>query len=455
MSVRPNVLLIQTDQQSCWTLGVYGGTVVGTPHIDSIGEGGAVLRQCFTNSALCTPSRGCFVTGRYPHAHGAFANNRRLGEDEVTLARLLQNAEYDTGYMGKWHLDGTPRPGWMEPERSQGYADCRYMFNRGHWKTIEDAPETGGGGSPVVGEGIGDERTYTTDWLTDKAIAFLQETRPKPFFLHLSYPDPHTPYSVREPYASMYDPDDMEVPSTFAASERPRGIGGESHTDVRGRWDARKLREAKAQYCGEVKCIDDNVGRLLAVLAERGLAENTIVVFTSDHGDYMGEHGLVHKNNLYETAYRIPMLIRWPVAIAPGTSVDRLIGLVDFQQTMAGLIGLTPSGREQGADVSPLLRGEAATAVAKEPWPDEVFLYHDTQRKIGLFTQRFQLVYVEDGDDILFDRLNDPLQLVNLFGRAELRAEVERMTASLIRHCERYASPELGWLREKLLKAHR
>ena len=173
MASRPNLLVIHTDQQSCWSLSAYGGTLVSTPNIDSLATEGVILDSFFTNVAVCTPSRGCFVTGRYEHAHGAYRNNIPLGRDEITFAQVLRDAGYDTGYAGKWHLDGTPRPGWVHPERSMGFADARFMFNRGHWKKISDPPMNDM--EPVVHpyREIGDDRSYPTDWLTDRAIDFV------------------------------------------------------------------------------------------------------------------------------------------------------------------------------------------------------------------------------------------------------------------------------------------
>ncbi|WP_135547574.1 sulfatase-like hydrolase/transferase [Paenibacillus cymbidii] len=438
--MKPNLLLVMVDQLSGWALSRYGSTCVDTPHIDAIGREGATFRQFFTNSALCTPSRGCFMTGRYPHAHGAYANGLRLGDDEVTLAHLLARAGYDTGYIGKWHLAGEPRPGWMEPEQAMGFADTRFMFNRGHWKSLL---EDESGQVKVSGE-IGDERTYTTDWLTAKAIDYVRQPRERPFFLMLSIPDPHDPYTVREPYASMYDPAAMEVPPTFAAGDRPAAVDSGGKSDIRGVWSERRLQETKAAYCGEVKCIDDNVGKLMQALREAGLLDGTIVVFTSDHGEYMGEHGLMHKNNVYETAYRVPLLVRWPAAIRPGTEVERLVAAVDVMPTLAGLIGVAPCGREQGKDASPLLRGELTE------WIDEVFLHQDSQRKFGVFTPGFELVYADRSGGVLFDRLADPKQLFNRIDRPSYREHVVRLTGALVRHGERAGCPELNWLKEQL-----
>ena len=140
MNRKPNLLVILTDQQSAWTLGAYGGDAVGTPRIDAVGEEGARFENFFTNSAVCSPSRGCLFTGLYPHVHGTYHNDIELNRDAVTFAQVLRDNGYETGYAGKWHLDGHKRrPGWMTPERSMGFTDCRWMFEcsqrqTGTWK---------------------------------------------------------------------------------------------------------------------------------------------------------------------------------------------------------------------------------------------------------------------------------------------------------------------------------
>ena len=181
----PNLLIIHTDQLSSWAISAYAGQLtktpnygkilVETPNIDSLAKEGAILHNFFTNSAVCTPSRGCLVTGRYPHVHGAYRNNIEMNRDEITIARILQNNGYETGYAGKWHLDGEPKPGWVKTNRSMGFADCRFMFNRGHWKKIVEQSQ----GNPEVSpyKVIGDAKTFTTDWLADKTIEFIANTR--------------------------------------------------------------------------------------------------------------------------------------------------------------------------------------------------------------------------------------------------------------------------------------
>jgi len=440
---RPNLLIIHTDQQSWWTIGAYGGKVLETPNIDSLARDGALCTNFFTNSALCTPSRGCFLTGRYPHCHGAYRNNLPLNRDEITLAHVLRDAGYETGYAGKWHLDGTPRPGWVHPERSMGFDDCRFMFNRGHWKKIEEMPMRGV--QPVVFpyDAIGEEGTYTTDWLTGKTVDFLRRDRTQPFFFMLSIPDPHGPEWVRAPYDTQFRPEDMPVPATFTEEGLPDWAEQARQKGPFPLYDPEreaKLRRRMALYCGEVALIDDCVGRLLDCLDELGILDETIVVFTSDHGEYMGEHGLQAKNHLYETAYRIPLLIRWPERIEPGTVLKSIVSTVDFQPTMLRLMAVEPCGREQGHDASPLLAGGSCE------WTDEAFIHHSSLERAGIFTPHYELAYVKDRDPILFDRVNDPHQVSNLYGLPEYEGAVDALTQRVMSHHERVASPARHWL---------
>jgi len=434
----PNLLIIHTDQLSSWAISAYaerlrrvpnyGKVLVETPHIDSLAADGALLENFFTNSAVCTPSRGCLLTGRYPHAHGAYRNNIEMNRDEVTLARVLQGQGYETGYAGKWHLDGPPKPGWLKPERSMGFADCRFMFNRGHWKKIEDRPGNDPKAHPY--SVIGDETSFTTDWLAGKTIDFIRKARSRPFFYLVSFPDPHTPFTVREPYMSMYDPDDMIVPHTF---KRAASVKGKASTEER-------LRRSKAHYCGQVKCIDDNVGRILNALREKGILDNTVIVFTTDHGEYMGEHGLYGKNQWYRTAYQIPFLVRWPKQIRGGAVVEEFVTNVDVQQTLLGLMGIPPSGREQGRDASGLLRGRDVE------WNNEAMIHHSSLQSAGVFTPEYELVLKADGKHMLFDRANDPEQTQNLCEDEKHKATFDALKQRIVEHHKEVESPAQTWL---------
>lgn len=437
----PNLLIIHTDQLSSWALSCYaphrkrvpnyGKVLVETPHIDRLAEEGARLDNFFTNSAVCTPSRGCLFTGRYPHCHGAYKNDIELNRDEITLAHVLKRAGFETGYGGKWHLDGIPKPGFMKPERSMGFDDCRYMFNRGHWKRILEDES----GAPLVAnyKDMGDEKDYTTDYLADRTVEFVTRSRTSPFFYVVSFPDPHTPFTVREPYMSMYDPGDMVVPNTWMEE---KGQGKKKKVKK----TKKHVRGQKARYCGLVKCIDDNVGKILDALEEKGLLDDTIVAFTTDHGEYMGEHNLWGKNRWYRTAYRIPFLVRWPEKIKPNTVVDNFITNVDVQQTLLGLMKTKPCDREQGRDASPLLRGE------KTDWEDVAWIHHSSLEGAGIFTREYELILKEDGEHMLFDRKEDPEQTRNLAFDPEYAEKVDTLGDRIKAHHRRLDSPASEWL---------
>jgi arylsulfatase A-like enzyme len=465
-----NLLLILTDQQSTWTLGCYGGRGAESPHVDRLAREGVLLSSCFVNSACCTPSRGCLFTGQYPHRHGAYFNDLPLRRDSVTIAHRLHDAGYDTAYVGKWHLDGDwktlaaalrisgveparvpfpedekgsrDRAAWIDPSRSMGFQDCRWMFNCSHAKSVVEGAD---GRATLVDGRIGDERSYTTDWLTDRALGILERRSGRPFFLTLSIPDPHDPFTVRPPFDSLFRPEDMDVPSTFRPRDIPDWFAAESVTrwhrppSVVGSEDA--LRRAKAAYLGEAACIDHNVGKILAFLETAGILDDTLVVFTSDHGEYMGEHGIYAKNQLYETAYRVPFVARCPCLLPAGRTIGGFVTAVDVQQTLLGLLGVSPSGAEQGRDASPLLRGGTV------PWRDEAFLYGTLGDRAGIFTPRWELAYVRGArDHILFDRREDPDQINNLFTDPRHQKVVRGLTERLVEHNRGVGSPEAVWL---------
>ncbi len=440
----PNLLVIYTDQQSLWTISAFGGTEVHTPHIDSIAAEGVRFSNYFANHAVCTASRGCFLTGRYPHAHGAWKNDIPINRDEITFARLLRGRGYETGYAGKWHLDGGAMPGWVPRERSMGFTDCRYMFNGGHWKKIIDQEEGPPSVFPV--KVVGNKKSYTTDWLTARAVEFIEKKRSSPFCFMVSFPDPHPLYTVRAPYNTMFKPGEVKLPPTLHQKNEDKPDWARYDRKLTARTPGKRehwIRKKKAQYCGMVKCIDDNVGKILAALRRSGQWENTVVVFTTDHGDFMGEHGLAHKGRPYETVYHLPLLMQWPGGLAKGKTVGNIVGTVDIMPTILGLMGVAGSGREQGRDASALVRGESV------PWKDEAFIHRKAGGGIlGIWTPGYELVYVKNMDAALFDRVNDPLQVTNLFSHPGYKRVVARLTDRIIAHTEAVGDPEVEWLKQ-------
>ncbi|QZT36766.1 sulfatase-like hydrolase/transferase [Halosquirtibacter xylanolyticus] len=438
----PNVVVVHTDQQSTWTLGSYGGTIVKTPFIDSLADEGAKLNNFYCNVGVCTPSRGCFFSGQYPDQNGAVHNDKPLNRDVETFGEMARRNGYNTAYFGKWHLDGDAKPGFMKPDRSMGFTDCEHMWNRGHWKTIND-------NAPRVSDKIGDKEHYTTDYISDKTIDFIKsQEKNQPFMAVLSIPDPHTPFKVRAPYNQLVNPDLMSIPESFDQKDTPVWI--KQHHWHNPKHTLEDFKEAKAQYYAMVKCIDDNVGKIINTLKDKGVYDNTIIVFTTDHGEYMGEHGgLLGKNNFYQNAYRIPFLIRFPKKIKPGTVVKQHVTTVDFKSTLASLMGVTPEKSSDGRDMTPLLESKVDTMVDDYA----IVCRHGRNIKsafIGLYNDDYSICYSNTGKDhMLFDMKKDPLQMDNLFDDRKYRKVKKELTKVLVSHVDTYQN-KFQWLKDHI-----
>ncbi len=435
---RPNLLIIQTDEHHFRTLGCYGGEIVATPHIDRIASQGVMCTSFYATTPVCSPSRGALVSGRYPQNTPVVTNNVRLGDDVVTFAEILRRQGYATGFAGKWHLDGNGKPQWA-PERKFGFEDNRYMFNRGHWKKLVDTqkgPAVGAraaGGRRTYALAGANDKTYTTDWLCTKAIEFIDKSKARPFCYMLSLPDPHGPNTVREPYASMYSKVKVPIPASLSktAEQTPNWA-----KTARG-LNAKKLRRLMPPYYGMVKCIDDNVGRILESLERHQILDNTIVVFTSDHGDLCGEHCRLNKGVPYEGSAKIPFLLRYPSKVPAGTVVNQALSCVDFLPTVLAMMGVATAGKEEGRDASALLGGKPAG-----DW-DDVTVIRGTPsaRWICAVSDRYKLVFSVDDKPWLFDLEKDPDELRNQFGNPRHREATQRLSRALRSYCETRHDP--------------
>jgi arylsulfatase A-like enzyme len=443
---RPNLVIIHTDEHNFRTLGCYratlapeqalmwGAAVVETPHIDSIAQRGALCTSFYATTPVCSPSRASFVSGLYAHHTPVHSNNIALSDGIVTFAELLRRAGYATGYLGKWHLDGEGKPQWA-PERQFGFQDNRYMFNRGHWKQLEDTPEgpavkaRNPSGEPTYAVQGADEQSFTTDFLADRTVEFIHAHRQRPFCVMLSLPDPPGPDTVRAPYDTMYRDQTYQQPRS--AGKPDEGLPGWGQKQ-NGGFD-------QAMYYGMVKCIDDNVGKILDALREAGVFDHTIVVFTADHGDLRGEHHRQNKGVPYEGSAKIPFVMAYPGRIPPGLIVHQALGCVDFLPTILGLMGVPTAGHEQGRDASQLL----TTGQAPDGWKD-VSVMRGTGLESGWLaavTQRYKLVLSTADEPWLFDLELDPDELVNRFLSPEYRPVVRQLARALAEYHERFGDP--------------
>ena len=453
---KPNLLIIHTDEHNFRTLGCYRdlmtedqafvwgpGVKVDTPHIDSLARDGAICDSYYSSSPVCSPSRASFVSGLYPIATDVYKNDIPLKEGLITFAEVLKNQGYATSYLGKWHLGGEAKPGFA-PEHKFGFEDNRYMWNRGHWKKLglrEDGTpyvaarnNRGGPASRVDGA---DEKSFTTDWLTTRTLEIIERDQNQPFCIMVSIPDPHGPNTVRAPYDTMYKDMVFQNPRTmdFPVEKMPKW-----HR-VGDRNTARELNQRQMQrYFGMVKCIDDNVGRMLTDLEAGGLDQNTIVIFTADHGDLMGEHRRHNKGMPYEGSAKIPFVIRWPEKIAPGKVVNTAYTTVDFGPTILGIMGI----EEEIPDAHGL--NDAAAFLGDEKVVDDdriVYMTTSASQTVMAVNRRYKLVLSQVDDPWLYDLHKDPDELVNVYSDPEYKEIAEKFKAELIAQMERYNEPAL------------
>lgn len=437
---KPNLLIIHTDEHSFRTIGAYrellpegaqhlwGNAIVKTPNLDRLAKEGAIATRFYANSPVCTPSRGCFQTGLYANKHGAEVNNNHMNEGIQTFARTLQKNGYHTIYLGKWHLSGHTRIWGSQFDDDFGWTDNEYLWNRGHFKKIV---ENEGQRNPSTFnyKEIGDEESYTTDWLVNQTLEKIEDTKDKPFCCMVSIPDPHGPDWTRAPYDTMYPVADIDLPASFYKKQFPgwvkydKRIHSEQH-----------MKEIMSQYFGMVKLLDDNIGKILNRLEELDILDNTIVVFTSDHGDLCGEYHRIDKGLPYEASAKVPFIVRWPGKIKEGLVVEETLSTIDFLPTILSIMNVQSSGEEDGQDASScFLEGEAPAN-----WDDIVFLAMDNESWLSAISGPYKLILSPRDMPYLFNTERDPLEMENIVNNPENREIVKTLALKLKDYCLRH-----------------
>ena len=425
---QPNVLVVITDEHNFRTLGCYrdqmskeqgemwgADVVVETPHMDRLATEGVICTRAYATAPVCTPSRAAMITGRYPQNTGAPQNNMKLRGDIPTLAKVLNKEGYRSSFIGKWHLGGNGKPEWA-PEIDGGFQHKQSMFNRGHWKKFlmtDDGPRVGAKDKkdkPSYDVDDADDKTFSTDFLTDRAIEFITESKDQPFLAVVSYPDPHGPNKVRAPYDHMFDDLRFSTPRTYGREDtvKPGWLSGgeKNHAKFRG--------EQMSLYFGMVKCLDDNFGRLLKTLADEKKLDSTIILLTSDHGDLCYEHDRVNKGNPYEGSARVPMLFRYPSRLNRGVVYRDPIGTVDITPTILSMAGANGGRDFEGRDLSAKLKTTTSGATG-----EVTFLRNagTVPSWIAAVDQRYKLILSVKDQPWLFDAESDPDELLNFYGR--------------------------------------
>ena len=477
---RPNILFIMADDHATQAISAYGHPIsqlAPTPNIDRIGTEGAIFHNNFCTNSICGPSRAVILTGKHSHMNGFRMNGDRFDGGQQTYPKLLQKAGYKTALFGKWHLHGEP----------EGFDHWNILQDQGNYYNpnfISVNPETKKVDTTMV-------HGYATDIVTDDALQFLDEIKDEgqPFMLMVQHKAPHRNWMPALRHLNLYDSIQFPIPDTYftnhegstASQEQYQTIYRDMYeghdlkmTDKKGSpelahnpwttdfdrmtpeqravWDKAyqpkndafhdanlsgkdldlwKLQRYLQDYMATIAAVDEGVGKILDYLDDHGLAENTIVVYTTDQGFYLGEKGWFDKRFMYEESLEMPMLMRYPALIKPGTEITALTQNLDFAETFLDFAEVAIPEDMQGKSLKPLL----TKSVKEEDFRDAIYYhyydfpaFHMVKKMYGIRTDRFKLIHVYDDVDEweLYDLREDPSEINNVI-HDDLYKEVEQI----------------------------
>lgn len=473
---RPNIVFMFADDHAAHALSAYrahlryGAALPQTPNLDRIAASGMLFVNSFVTNSICAPSRAAVLTGQYGHLNGVMTNQEPLHPSSVTFPRLLHAAGYQTALFGKWHLKTAPE-GF---DRYEILASPTPYYNPALISGADTTRYTG----------------YTLDVVTKRALRWLSDHRraEAPFLLMLHFNAPHRWWDPGPEQLAMYrdttfaepstlwdsaagraspardpqmkvaldlTPRDLKLrpPENLTAAQRDiweRAYRAENEMlsarrpegDDRTRWNYQRYI---ADYMRVVAALDSQVGAVLDSLAALGLADNTIVVYTSDQGFFLGDHGWFDKRWMYEESLRTPLLVRWPPVVAPGAVNRELVMNLDLAQTFLDVAGVAAPTAMQGHSLAPLLRGESPA-----DWRQAIYYqyfeypgWHMVRRQYGVRTQRYKLIhYYEVGEWELFDLERDPEELTSVYAAPEYAAVLKELRATLAKLRAEFRAPD-------------
>jgi arylsulfatase A-like enzyme len=428
--MKPNILFILSDDHAAHAMSCYHPRLLNTPHLDRIADEGARLTHCFCTNSICTPSRASILTGLYPHKHGAVTFNAPDAHCK-TFPQILRREGYHTALIGKWHLQCEPTgfDTWSILPGQGDYVDPEFIEN----------------GRTVKKSG------YVTDLITDMTLEAIRN-RPKdrPFCILCHHKAPHDPWIPDLKHAHLFADTDLPEPENLFDDFATRAEAPQQSTQTIGAGHTQFEKETahildpverkRAQYQHYIKnylrccaSIDDNTGRLLDYLDESGLADNTIVIYSSDQGFFLGEHGWYDKRFMYEESLRMPFLIRYPNHIPAGTLPNDLILNIDFAPTLLEFAGVEIPEDLQGTSFASQLQGESV-----EGWRDGIYYryyrsHFNTPPHWGVRTRDHKLIFYHDSDEWeLYDLRRDPMEMNNLIEEVGQQQTVQRLRQMII-----------------------
>ncbi|MCK4872928.1 MAG: sulfatase [Phycisphaerales bacterium] len=462
----PNIIFIMTDDHCVQAMSCYGSRINTTPHIDRLAREGMRFENCFCTNAICAPSRAVILTGKHSHINGVTTNAHRFDGTQTTFPKLLQRIGYQTAMIGKWHLKSDPT----------GFDHWDVLIGQGPYYN-----------PTMIHNGERRKHTgYTTDIITDQALAWLKNGRDtqRPFMLMCQHKAPHRNWQPGPDHLALYDDVDIPEPPTLfddwagrgsAATQQEMTVArhlsdfdlkfdppGNLTPEQRAAWDAaynpkndafreahlsgRELIRWKYQryvkdYLRCVASVDDNIGRLLDYLDRTGLARNTIVIYTSDQGWYLGEHGWYDKRWIYEESLRMPLLVRWPAVVRAGSVNHALCQNLDFAETLLDAASATIPADMQGCSLLPLLRGRSP-----QDWRQSIYYHyyehpgaHNVHRHEGVRTERYKLIHFYRLDEWeLYDLRKDPDEMRSVYADPAYADVVAKLKTELVRLRRRY-----------------
>lgn len=474
---RPNILFIFTDDHCEQALSAYDPSRITTPNLDRLANDGMLFTRCYVTNSICGPSRAVIQTGKYSHLNGFYRNYANpFDGSQQTFPKLLRATGYETAIIGKWHLQSTP----------QGYDHYDILIDQGPYYNPTMIRRNAAGQPQKF-----DHTGYTTEIITEKSLAWLEEHAhgDKPFLLMMQHKAPHRNWQPAPKYLNWLDDVTIPEPSTLFDdySGRTRSAARQEMTikEHLTNWDLKlgvdkghttqqqaafaaaygkknaafeaarphmtedeiiswKYQRFVKDYLRCVKSVDDSVGEVLDYLEREGLADNTIVVYSSDQGWYLGEHGWFDKRWMYEESLKTPLMVRWPGHVRPGSVNEDIVSNLDFAETFLDLAGVSVPDDMQGRSLKPLLEGRPV-----DDWRQAFYYHyyqnpgtHNVARHYGVTNGRYKLIhfYALEGEDIddweLFDLQRDPEELHSVYGdpayagiQSKLKAEIQRLRA--------------------------
>ena len=466
---RPNIILIFTDDHASHALSCYGSKINKTPQLDRLASEGMLFRNCFCTNSICAPSRAVILTGKHSHLNGVIDNRVRFDGQQQTFPKLLQKAGYQTAMIGKWHLKSRPT----------GFDHYEVLIGQGPYYN-----------PPMIRNGSRVKHTgYTTDIITNIALKFLKgRDTAKPFMLMFQHKAPHRNWQPGPKHLTLYDDVTIPEPDNLFDSYLGRGTAAQTQDMSIARtmtpndlklvpprnftpaqlktWNAaygpknEAFRKANLKgkslirwkyqryikdYLRCIASVDDNVGRVLDYLDTTGLAKNTIVIYSSDQGFYLGDHGWFDKRFMYEESLRMPLMARWPGHIKPGSINSDLVSNLDFAQTFLELAGVDSPPDMQGLSLVPLLAGKTPA-----DWRTSLFYQyyefpgaHSVRRHMGVRDSRYKLIHFYNLDEWeLYDLKRDPREMHSVYGSPEYTAITARLKDELTQLRRKYRVPD-------------